>query len=107
MSNNKLPKVLARILRERNISQKKLSQLSGVSASSINNMLSGRQNYKTDNLIAISNALGVSLDVLLKDEVPFGVGLDSIDSTVVLDGAYRVTLSKLEIPLTTSKKVNK
>lgn len=98
MASNKLPKVLARILRERNISQKRLSQLSGVSTSSINNMLSGRQNYKTDNLIAVSNALEVSLDMLLKDESPQGFNLDSISSTVVLDGAYRVTLSRLDIP---------
>ena len=104
---SKLPKVLARILKERNLTQKKLSRLSGVSTSSINNMLSGRQNYKTDNLIAISNALGVSLDVLLKDEVPTGFAMDSIESTVVLDGAYRVTLSKLEIPLTSSKRGNR
>ena len=104
MAINKLPKVLARILKERNISQKKLSQLSGVSTSSINNMLSGRQNYKTDNLIAISNALSISLDTLLKDETPTGVSLDQIESTVVLDGAYRVTLSKLEIPVTGKKR---
>lgn len=104
MASTKLPKVLARILKERNISQKKLSQLSGVSTSSINNMLSGRQNYKTDNLIAISNALDISLDTLLKDESPKGLSLDSISSAVVLDGAYRVTLSKLDLPLTGKKE---
>lgn len=101
---SKLPKVLARILRERALSQKQLSKISGVSTSSINNMLAGRQNYKTDNLIAISDALEVSLDVLLKDEVPNNVTLDSMESSVVLDGAYRVTLSKLNIPITSARK---
>lgn len=98
-----LPKVLARILRERSMTQKQLSKLSGVSTSSINNMLTGRQNYKTANLISISDTLDVSLDTLLKGEVPKGFSLDSIGSTVVLDGAYRITLSKLEIPNKTKR----
>lgn len=95
--SSKLPIVLKRILKERSMSQRKLAALSGVAVTSINGMLTGKKSYSTDNLISVSNALGVSLDTLLKDEPPTNVTLDSISSTVVLDGAYRITLSKLDI----------
>lgn len=103
--SSKLPKVLKRVLKERSLSQRKLASLSGVPVTSINGMLTGKKSYSTENLIAVSNALEVSLDVLLKDEPPQGMSLDSINSTVILDGPFRITLSRLEIPSTASKKL--
>lgn len=99
LMKNKLPKVLKRILSERSLSQRQLAKMSGVPLSSVNGMLGGKKSYSTDNLIAVAEALGVSLDFLLRDAEGAGVTIESIPSTVVLDGAYRVTLSKLEIPL--------
>jgi transcriptional regulator with XRE-family HTH domain len=94
---SKLPEVLKRILKERSMSQRQLASASGVAIASINGMLTGKKSYSTDNLIAVSNALGVSLDTLLKDEAPSGFTADSISSTIVLDGIYRVILSKLDL----------
>lgn len=86
------------------MSQRQLATDSSVAVASINGMLTGKKSYSTENLIAVSNALGVSLDTLLKDEPPVGIALDNISSTIVLDGAYRVTLAKLDLPSSLKEK---
>lgn len=97
--SNKLPVVLARILKERKWSQRKLSKESGVSLSSINGMMTGKESYSTANLIAVSDALSVSIDRLLRDLEPSQrFNVDSIPATEVLDGVYRLVLTRLDIP---------
>ena len=80
---------LAQIVKERGISLKELSEASGVSISSLRHYVSiERHNTKgeltggintaswhglnSDKLEKISNALGVSMDELYKDETPYG-----------------------------------
>lgn len=94
---NKLPIVLKRIMKERSLSQRKLSNLSGVSLSTLNGMLTGKQSYSTENLIALADSLNLSLDRLLRDEEKVST-VDSIPTTLVLDGVYRFRLEKLDIP---------
>ena len=57
--------VLTRIMKERKLSQRQLSKLSGVSLSTLNGMLTGKQSYSTENLIAIADFFNVSLDFLI------------------------------------------
>lgn len=97
--SNKLPVVLARILKERKWSQRRLSKESGVSLSSINGMMTGKESYSVVNLVAVSQTLGISLDRLLTDQEPNQrFNIDSIPATEVLDGVYRLVLTRLDIP---------
>lgn len=89
------------------MSQRQLSEASGVPIASINGMMAGKKSYSTENLIAVSDSLGVSLDYLLRGVSSPGVALDSVPSTVVLDGAYRIILSRLDIPQTSKKGSSK
>ena len=83
--------------------QRQLAKLSGVPVASINGMLTGKKSYSTENLIAVADALELSLDALIRGYGP-GISSESLPSTVVLDGVYRVTLSKLDIPISNKKE---
>lgn len=55
---------LARVMRERDVSQAKLSNLTGIGKSSISQYLSGKNEPKAKTATKIAEALGVSADLL-------------------------------------------
>lgn len=85
-------------MKERKLSQRQLSKLSGVSLSTLNGMLTGKQSYSTENLIAIADVLDISLDRLLRDEEKHSTTVDSFPAIEVLDGVFRLRLERLEVP---------
>lgn len=92
-------------MKERSISQRKLAKLSNVPLSSINALLNNDQrSYSLENVCAVADVLEVSLDRLIRDSHEHSTTVDSIPTTVVLDGAFRIRLEKLDIPITKGKK---
>ncbi len=56
------------LLNEKNISQKRLSEMTGITESAISHYIKGDRVPRGMNLIKISEALGISADSLIKDD---------------------------------------
>ena len=65
---NSVANRLSMMLEEKNMTQRKLSELIGVSEVTISRYLNGSRNPKADIIIDIANALDVSVDYLLGRE---------------------------------------
>lgn len=65
-----LAKRLVNARTEKNLTQEKLSELSGVSVSEISRIENGRYSATVETLCRLSNALDVGLDSLLYDLFP-------------------------------------
>ena len=55
------------VMKEKNITQKQLSKLSGIAESSISRYLNGEKSVRTDIIINFAKALDVTADYLLSD----------------------------------------
>ncbi len=63
--NNKLPERLNELLRDRNISQRKLAKAIEVTSATVSAWCRGIKQPTADNILALSKFFGVSADYLL------------------------------------------
>ena len=68
---------IRQVRKNKGMSQLDLAEASGLSASFISNVEMGRQSMNIRALIAISNALGVSTDLLLRNNTPESLNISS------------------------------
>jgi transcriptional regulator with XRE-family HTH domain len=81
--NMKFQEKLFQLRKERKMSQEDLAEVVGVSRQAVQKWEAGISNPDTDNLVAISNYFGVSLDSLLKEEQEPGVPKDTVKTEYV------------------------
>lgn len=74
-----LAKRLVNARTEKNLTQEKLSELSGVSVSEISRIENGRYSATVETLCRLSNALDVGLDSLLYDLFPKNTHIQNPD----------------------------
>ena len=74
-----LAKHLVNARTEKNLTQEKLSELSGVSVSEISRIENGRYSATVETLCRLSNALDVGLDSLLYDLFPKNTHIQNPD----------------------------
>lgn len=93
----RIHEVLPRLLKERGLTAKKLSQLSGVPASTLSTwLLPNSRPRNLDHLLKVSEVLGVSLDLLLLNESRGTKDLSSKQGEVVLSGVFKLHLEKID-----------
>lgn len=74
------------LISERNITQKQLSQLSGITESSISRYLHGLQKPKMDIVVNIAKALHIETEFLLDDDEKSESAYNSIAMAIVRKG---------------------
>jgi transcriptional regulator with XRE-family HTH domain len=74
----RLGRALLAIRRTRGLSQRDLGRLAGVSASAISQAERGLRGFSLETVLALSDALGLSLDEFLRGEIPPGYRLARI-----------------------------
>lgn len=90
--------VLPKLLREKKLTAKVLSQKTGVSQSTISTWsLPKAKPRNIDDVALVAEYLGVSLNFLLFGEVDRPTDLEQVQGEVVLSGIYRLRLEKLVV----------
>lgn len=74
------------LISERNITQKQLSQLSGITESSISRYLHGSQKPKIDIVVNIAKALHIETEFLLNDDEKSESAYNSIATAIARKG---------------------
>ncbi len=74
------------IMKERNISQKQLSQLSGINESSISRYLHSGQKPRMDVVVNISKALQVDTEYLLEEDDKIESAFNTISTAIARKG---------------------
>jgi transcriptional regulator with XRE-family HTH domain len=92
--------VLKRLLKERgNLSISELSRRTGVPHSTISTWLLPKAKPKDPSQIAaVAKELGTTMHYLLFEELENEVTLETLPTTPVLEGLYRVILQKVILP---------
>ncbi|MCR5429959.1 MAG: helix-turn-helix domain-containing protein [Eubacterium sp.] len=75
------------LMKERGINQKQLSQLSGITESSISRYLNGSQRPRIDIIINIAEALHVETDYFLEDKEKSESAYNSIATAIARKGS--------------------
>lgn len=100
---NELPNTLKKLLAENEMSARQLSKETGISISTISDVINGRQ-ISLKNLQILSTFFDVSLDYLVKgDDSSHVKTIESLDFEDLFEGIVKIKISKLN-PL---KKVTK
>lgn len=90
--------VLAHLLKERGLSAKALSKNTGVSASTLSTWMSNSKPRNVDDVAAVAEALGVSLDYLLFEDASVQADITDLKGETILSGIYRIKLEKIILP---------
>ncbi len=93
----RLSEVLKDLLKDRGMSLRALSRETGVSASTLSGLLSGKQSQRPDQLIKIARCLRVSVDFLLTGEDPNDMDeleLDKIPVNEIFSGWVKIRIEK-------------
>lgn len=91
--------ILPKLLREKKITAKTLSQKTGVSQSTLSTWTAPKAKPRNiDDVALVADYLEVSLNFLLFGEVDKPTDLEQVQGEVVLAGIYRLKLEKLVIP---------
>ena len=97
--------VLPRLLKERKLTAKKLSQATSVSQSTLSTWtLPKAKPRNIEDVATVADFLGVSLNYLLFGEADEPQDLQNLDGEIVLSGIYRLKLERLIIPQNKSTK---
>jgi len=93
---NELSKTLKNLLERRKISARKLAKETGMSISTISDVLNGRQ-PSLKNLVLISEYLGVSLDFLVNgQESSHKTEVEDLNFEDLFEGIVKIKISKLK-----------
>lgn len=93
---NELPKTLKALLDKQKISARKFSRETGMSISTVSDILNGRQ-PSLKNLQLIATYFDVSLDYLIYGKQPAAVvESDDLDFTDMFEGIVKIKISKLK-----------
>lgn len=86
------------LLNEKNISQKRLSELTGITESAISHYIKGDRVPRGMNLIKISEVLGISADSLIKDDREMDKDRDLVyaKSLIARNASKMTTEEKME-----------
>ena len=85
------------LMRQRNITQKQLSQLSGITESSISRYLHSEQRPRMDIVVNIAKALHVETDYLLNDDEKSESAYNSIATAISRKGNELTPKEKNEL----------
>ena len=86
VENMKWNEKVLEIMKERNISQKQLSQLSGINESSISRYLHSGQKPRMDVVVNISKALQVDTEYLLEEDDKIESAFNTISTAIARKG---------------------
>jgi transcriptional regulator with XRE-family HTH domain len=95
MKKAKLDKTLQKLMKDRGVSTRTLSQATGVPQSSISAMCAGRNSQRPEALLSISKFFGVSIEFLLFGEDDAAPTLATILSEEVFSGYLKVKIERL------------
>ena len=91
-----LAKRLVNARTEKNLTQEKLSELSGVSVSEISRIENGRYSATVETLCRLSNALDVGLDSLLDDLFPLKIPIYKILTSKKLSLSWKLWMKSMQ-----------
>ncbi len=102
-----IAEVLPRLLKDRGWTAKKLSELAQVKPTTISTwLLTGSRPRNIEDVAAVASVLEVSLNHLLFGEADEPNDLNTLQTTTVLEGLYKLKLERVVIP-ETKKKPNR
>lgn len=89
---------LQKLMRDRGINQKQLSQLSGITESSVSRYLRSERRPRMDVVVNFAKALGVSTDYLLDDgEETEQTAFEAISTAIARKGGELTPVEKNEL----------
>lgn len=104
MHKNEISKTLKKLMVKNKLSARKLSKETGISVSTLSDLLNGRQ-PSLKNLQILSSYFSVSLDYIVNGTSYESIGsLDELDFEDFFEGIVKVKLSRLKRPLVKKNK---